>query len=269
MRLFNLTLLLFLAVQAAAQQPFQGRITYAFLYEKDSGAIKVSYGPSRLKVQYFERGKEDRNYGLVNLDSGKMYMLNSKDSTYELIDLAIPAGPEEKVPKTIAGYSTHTVIPNGTEMNMFGPRPSRLTLRVADELYYPVYGKNLSLIQLPLVVDDHILLGMEMSTSRKKGPGQEEQFSPFMSLRAVQVESQKLDATEFDIPAGFTEKKEEAAWTQEDSVTVVTDTAYATVDTTWSSPPSHKDPAPKPKPVAPKKAGSQKGEATKPKKKKQ
>ncbi|MFL5808962.1 MAG: hypothetical protein ACJ749_05530, partial [Flavisolibacter sp.] len=251
-----------------AQQPFQGRVVYTVRVanEKEVPEFTVLYSPNKIKIKFKEKQEYEKEYLLIDLDSGKLFTVNTGTKTFHSKNLTQVNTKEAPVTKTIAGYQTSSVtLKNPGTGNLFGGLSSGTTvLFAAPDLYFPVPEKYGDIPELILIQNNHIVLGAELKIAN--GEMAEDMPDSLQQQMKIDIEAtgvypEVFNIAEFSIPADFTKQTH---WMGSDTVAVAMDTVSMEEWPPVPPPPPKKKTGSKP--TTPKKTTPQKGEATKPKK---
>jgi hypothetical protein len=270
MKLLFICLFLLMAGTISAQQNFQGTIVYKLHSSKDAkdGELTVMFGLNKIKLKIKEKQEYDKTWLLVDLDSAKIFTLNTDEKNFRSKKLSVARTMQAPSAKTIAGYATTPLsrAGNGSMGLLAGLFSGTTVFYVADDLYYSVPSKFSNTPELMMIQNNHIVLGAEISADNPfLSPENETDTTnqPFITIEAIKVDKNPIDVAEFTIPQSFS-KEVPHDWISNDSLAAM-DTIMTMTDTTAYKPPVKK-PAPKTKPSTPKKTTQQKGEATKKKK---
>ena len=263
-----------------AQQPFQGTIIYNMKasHEKEEAQLTAQFAPNKIKLKFKEKEKFDDTYILIDLDSGKIFTVNTENKNYRSKKLPVSDTiPQQTLTsKTIAGYPTDPVITNdkGMPFTLGGLFGGRTSFFVAKDLYFPIPKKYANVNELIIIQNDRIVLGAEMRIASPFMESSENDSAKqvIITAEAQSVEKKNFNINEFLIPADYTAFS--FNWPMTDSV-VMSDSTYVTIDSVFMSDTTSMEPPPPPpvkktttpKPTTPKKTTPPKGEATKPKKK--
>lgn len=253
---------------ANAQKNFEGKVVYnlhASNDDKGDAELTVFFAPNRLKLIFKEKAEPDPKYILVNLDSGKIYTINTEDKEFKVKKLVQSvAQPAES--KTILGYKTSSVVPEqggigGLMGGLFGR--SSAVFYVSDSLHFTIPAIYANNPELLVVNKGHIVLGASINfTGGIYGEAEEDSTAKgnIITVEAKEITPMMISKADLEIPDGFTLRvpapvTELAA----DSTMAYDTTTLAAVDTTAY--PKQVKPAVKKKPVkktAPKKPSTSK-----------
>jgi hypothetical protein len=270
---FFLTGILF-CFSGMAQTPFQGTVVYTLKAsgEKNDAALTILFGVNRIKLKLKEDKDKDfeSKYSLVELDSGKVYVIDDASRTYRVRKLYEEPRPETVSSKTILGHQTRavTVASSGSRGLLNGLSSGAIVFYVSQEHYFPVPAKFAGAPELLLVHDNHIVLGGTLTIANPMGgfEDEEEPSGPttmMITAEAKQIEPGIISVEEFRIPDGYSKAKR-PSFESADSVDMTGfDTVGVEADTTIAKPPVQKK---LPKPAPKKTTAPVKGEAIKKKK---
>ena len=244
------------------QKPFEGTINYNLhaTGEKEDAQMSVSFSPSIIKIVFKEKGKEPKDYMLVNLDSGKVFTLSIEGKTYQEKNLVKREKKAALIGETIAGYQTTAIDLDGLGFNglLRGLSSGNIVFYKAENLVFPVPAYYNGNTELVFIQDNKIVLGADFSMS---SPMDEDTVKDLITVRATDVISKPIDKNEFLIPNGFT-KMEQLHYT--DSTTMTDNADYDTTTIVTVPPPSKvKKEVKKSKPATPKKTSGTKPAAVK------
>lgn len=259
-----------------AQKPFQGTIIYSLYATGDekNAELTAMFTTNKVKLKLKEKEVFDKTYVIIDLDSGKVFTLNTENKTYKvtrLVEQDLQVSTEQK---TIAGFSTVASQINSTgKMGILSQIiGGSATLYTSKDLYFPVHQKFAGNPELIFINNNHIVLGARIKINRSFD--EEENELDTLSHRLITVEAQLVATTpvnkeEFLIPMDYSLKKKQI-YDYDDSY--ATDTAVMMMDSLISTQVDTtiigKKPAikSKTKPATPKKTNTAKGEAIKKKK---
>jgi hypothetical protein len=272
MKSLTICFFILLAGKIHGQQNFQGTIVYNLhaSKEKNDAELTIQFGPNKIKVKFKEKQEYDKTYLLIDLDSAKIFTINTEEKTFKSKPIEEVKPLQTIAPKTIAGYATTPALQEGRKSNgilafLF---TGNTILYPANDLYFAVPQKYAGNPELIMIQNNHIVLGADITMGSSFGGGEDESNPALMmiNVEAKNVQNGTLDVADFMIPQGFT-KEVRHNWPMTDSVDVAVDSldSVGVIDAPKSEP-SSKKPAPKPKTATPKKTTPQKGEATKKKK---
>lgn len=254
-----------------SQQVFEGSIIYQYHVPqiKDAPKVKVLFGPNKIKIEFKREEGYDRNYMLIDLDSEKIFTVNTDSKTFFASKLMATNSKQTSISKTIAGYVTSSVYLNGSPFGgggMFGPGASNpVILFPASELYYPIPEKFAGSPALVMIQNNHIVLSAEeiLGGIFDEMPDSLQQKTS-IAVEAVKVVPQPLSIVEFSIPPDF--KKLSLQNIKESEVTLGTVYALDSSEKVLPPPQVKMKSKSKTKPSSPKKTTPTKTEAIKPKK---
>lgn len=248
---------------ANAQKPFEGIIVYKLhnsAEEKQDAELTALFGKNSIRLRFKEKENYDKEEVLINLDSGKVFTLNSTEKTYrakKLISADFKA--VDMSAKTIAGYSTTAIDISQQSVagSLFGG--GKLVLYKANDLYFPVPEKYSTNPELMIVSQNKIVLGAVMKYSSKgifptdEGETDTLPEMPVITVDAISVKLMNLPTEDFIVPADYA-KYSYKDYPVVDSVAAMVDSAILVIDSLTTAepppPPSAKAPAkPKSKPV--------------------
>jgi hypothetical protein len=273
MRIFFLLTGILFCFSGMAQSPFRGTVVYTLKAsgEKNDAALTIFFGDNKIKLKLKEEKDKDfsSEYSLVDLDSGKVYVIDDRSRTYRVRKLYEDPKPETVSSKTILGHPTKavTVASSGARGLLKGLSSGAIVFYVSQDHYFPVPAKFAGAPELMLVHENHIVLGGTLTIANPMAGFDEEetlsgQASMVITAEAKQIEPGIISVNEFRIPDGYSKAKrpsfdypDSADMTGFDSVAVAADSTVAT-------PPVQQKTS---KPV-PKKTAPVKGEAIKKKK---
>lgn len=277
--------LVLIGLAGLGQKPFQGTVVYALTAsgEKDSAELTVHFTPNRIILKFREKADYEPKYNLVDLDSGKVFIVNDEDKAYRVRKLVSATKPEPAEARSILGYATSPLVfsqssPGGFLKNILS---GDITLYVSKDHFYPLDKRFASNPELLFIQDNHIVLGGKVIIGSPLGEfeGEDEETdrpkSMVITAEAVRIEPKIFSKEDFRIPADYTrgrkfygadtsvdvELTDSAIVTMDTSLTVIADTIQTQTDTV------HKENIKNtPKPAAPVKTKPVKGEAVKRKK---
>ena len=263
------------------QQPFQGTIVYSLKAstEKKNAELTAMFGINKIKIKMKEKDEYDKKYVIIDLDSGKVFNLDSEEKDFKVI-LLKTASNEPVSPKIIAGYNTTPV-----QTSSSGPFglisqliDGSITLYTSNDLVFPIDPKYANNSDLIIVHNNKIVLG---ATIHVKSPFQMEDEESDTSQKmiiiaeAIRIDKTPLPKEEFLIPADYVKRKK-IDFSMSDSMSMIIDST-GVLDTTMiiesndiidsvAAPTKKPITKPKTKPTPSKKTVTKKGEATQRKK---
>jgi hypothetical protein len=273
MRIFFLLTGILFCFSGMAQTPFQGTVVYALKApgEKDDAALTIFFGVRKIKLKFQEDKDKDfeSKYSLVDLDSGKVYVIDDNSRTYRVRKLYEDPKPEPLSDKIILGHKTRAVpvASSGSRGVLKGLSSGAIVFYVSPDHYFPVPQKFAGAPELLLIHDNYIVLGGTITMGNPMGGFEDEeemaaQANMVISAEAKQIEPGIISVNEFRIPDGYSKAKR-PSFDYPDSADISGfDTVAVAADSTVSTPPVQQK---SPKPV-PKKTTPVKGEAIKKKK---
>lgn len=274
MRIFFLLTGMFLCFSGMAQTPFQGTVVYALKAsgEKDDAALTIFFGVNKIKLKVKEEKDKEfsSEYSLVDLDSGKVYVIDDRSRTYRVRKLYEDPKPDTVSSKTILGHQTRavTVASSGSRGVLKGLSSGAIVFFVSQDHYYPVPQKFAGAPELLLVHNNHIVLGGTLTIANPM-VGFEEEEEPsglsnmMITAEAKQIEPGTISLNEFRIPEGYSKAKR-PSFESRDSVDMSGFDSIAVAADTTITKPRVQQQVPKPSPK--KTTAPVKGEAIKKKK---
>jgi hypothetical protein len=247
-----------------AQQIFHGSIVYKYHFPQinDATEITVFYGPNKIKVKFNEKEDYDKSYTLIDLDSGKIFTVNTETKTFFSRKLNEAYTKQPSITKTIAGYKTNSVnVKNSAfgSSGLFSPT-STTVLFSASDLYYPVPEKYAGIPELIMIQNSHIVLGVEQNLEPAEEISDSIKQQTSVTIEAIKINAEQINMAEFSIPPDF--KRISLHDLKVSNVTL--DPIYKTETVEPPPPPANKKS--KINSTSPKKTTATKTEAIKPKK---
>jgi hypothetical protein len=274
MRIFFLLTGILFCFSGMAQTPFQGTVVYTLKApgEKDDAALTIFFGVRKIKLKFKEDKEKDfeSKYSLVDLDSGKVYVIDDNSRTYRVRKLYEDPKPEPVSDKIILGHKTRAVpvASSGSRGVLKGISGGAIVFYVSQEHYFPVPQKFAGAPELLLVHDNYIVLGGTLTMGNPmSGFEDEEEYAGktnmVITAEAKQIEPRIISVDEFRIPDGYSKAKR-PSFDYPDSVDMTGfDTVAVMADSTIATPPVQQK---VPKPAPKKTTAPVKGEAIKKKK---
>ncbi|HEX2605889.1 MAG TPA: hypothetical protein VHK91_00865 [Flavisolibacter sp.] len=264
MKYVYLLLVLATSLTSRAQQPFQGMVVYNLKATGDSKEpeLEISFGPQKIKVRFKENSDYDRTYLLLDLDSGRIYTINSESKTYsykKLYESKAYSAPDQKM---IAGLKTEAIRFEGKAGLEFlrNFMNGNTLLYAAKDLYYPIPDRFKEAPELIMIQKNHIVLGADLAMSNPFGGGEEDSTKRVtITVEAKRIDSAALSPEALSIPQGFELATIHSQATYDTTEMTTTDT---TMMQEMPPPPPVKKKAVPRKPVTPP-TKTTKGEATK------
>lgn len=259
-----------------AQQPFQGTIVYSLKAssEKKDAELTAMFGVNKIKIKLKEKDEYEKQFIIIDLDSGKIFTLDSKEKDYKSTKLSTDV-IEPAVPKVIAGYSTTPVQSNssgpfGMIRQMMG---GSTTFYTANDLFFPIDPKYTSNSDLLIVQKNKIVLGATVvmrSPFLDNESDSDSTSQMIITAEAIRIDKTPLPKEEFLIPQDYV-KREKYSFNMSDSVSMVMDSTMMldtinTIDSAAVAPSKKPATKPKTKPAPSKKPVTRKGEAVQNKK---
>jgi hypothetical protein len=271
MKLIFGVVLVFFVTDTISQQVFEGSIIYQYHFPqaRDAPKVKVLFGPNKIKIAFKGEEGYDRSYTLIDLDSGKIFTVNTDSKTFFASKLIATNSKHTSISKTIAGYQTSSVYLNGSPFGgggMFGPGASNtVILFPASDLYYPIPEKFAGSPALVMIQNDHIVLSAEEKFGEIIDGMPDSLYQRTMTkVEAVKVVPQTLSMVEFSIPPDFINISLQSI--KESEVRLSTAYAQDSTEVVLPPPPPDMKSRSKTKPSTLKKTTPKKTEAIKPKK---
>jgi hypothetical protein len=274
MRIFFLLTGILFCCSAMAQTPFQGTVVYALKApgEKDDAALTIYFGVNKIKLKFKEDKDEvfESKYSLVDLDSGKVYVIDDNSRTFRVRQLYEDPTPEPVSNKIILGHQTRAVpvASSGSRGVLKGLSAGAIVFYVSQEHYFPVPQKFAGAPELLLIHDNYIVLGGTLTMGNPMSGFEDEeetsgQHKMMITAEAKQIDPGTFSVDEFRIPDGYSKAKR-SGFESTDSVDMTGfDTVGVEADTTFARPPVQQQ---KPKSTPKKTTAPVKGEAIKKKK---
>lgn len=271
---YLLAALLFISMNAFAQERFTGTIVYRVIVppimadNQDSASrLTVMFGANAMRITFQENKETDNEELLVLIDSGKVYALNMKGKTYsERTLMKTPDMGPLPPAKNILGYSAtpHHLQYSSVQNRIFGDKGSNVSMFVADDLYYPIPEKYKHNNEFVLLYKDRIILeGKASLWFPFYGPYND--YAPendlYISVSAISITKGQDNPDAYVLPPDFVEQEEYNF--ELDTGTVYVDSVWS-IDTTAYLPDSVSiEPVKPAKPPAKKSSPSKKKTATK------
>jgi hypothetical protein len=270
MRLFFILFFITLTTVVFAQQPFQGTIVYRIKVDREQEEVGLTalFGINKLRLTFRAQGVLKKESIVVDLDSGKIIVINADNKTYLAQSLKnAPPALTAPTQKTIAGYLTTPYLSDdrpglgGFSAAVFGQG----IFHAANDLYFPVPKKYFKGPELMIIQNDRIVLGAEFKTSPglyDDDPQNDSVSTTVFFAEAIKVERGAVEKSSFEIPSDYSPYEFKADTTQIHAA----DSVWMPADSTLSvgAPAAEKPSGQKKLPQ--KKPASKKGEATGPKK---
>ena len=259
-----LTVFLFsIAINTFAQTPFEGKIEYnVSVPEKDGNGIMLIYfSKPGIRLEFIESNRplKLQETVIINLDSGKIFTLNTSEKEYTESLLKKKHSSLLPLNKTIAGFNTAPVTvefpaARGSLYSIF----SDPVLYPANDLYYVVPEMYKQNPELMMVYKGRIVLGGEFfmpeypdnQWNLNKTIDNAQQRKNVFTVFANKATAEPLAPSLFVVPADYTKEKDyqygrDSAWVMPDTtVPYLADTTYM-VDSVYT--PQQKAPARKKK----------------------
>jgi hypothetical protein len=275
MRYFFVLGFLFFIQQAFTQQPFQGTIVYNLKAtgEKKEAELTAMFGVNKIKLKFKDKEVYDKEYVIIDFDSGKLFNLNTEQKNYKTTVISTVENEMAK-PKLIAGYNTTPV--QSTASGPFGMLGQLIggasTFYVANDLIFPLDPKYSANSNLIIINNNKIVLGATIKVRSPFSDGFDEMDTSnkvVITAEAIKIDKTPVPIQEFIIPADYVAKKK-SEFSMDDAVAPF-DSTDAVKDEPMemdsvAAPVKKPTAKPKSKPTAPKKPVNKKGEATQTKK---
>ncbi|MEP6674791.1 MAG: hypothetical protein ABJA78_06540 [Ferruginibacter sp.] len=227
-----------------AQQQFQGKIVYrlhATMDEKKNepdAELTAVFAPQKIKLYFKKEGKDDPEAIIINLDSGKIYTVNSDSKKYSEKTLKVKTTAAPVADRTYLGYKTTARFAedggvSGVLTNLFGN--SEIVLFSSDSLFFNIpekYSRNAELI---IVNKNHIVLGADIKLGAFMNNNEEgaDKKDDLITAAAKEITPMAISPAEFAIPTDYVNKKDEV---MEVDTSATLDSTTVTVDTTMATP---------------------------------
>jgi hypothetical protein len=248
--------------QANAQNAFEGIIVYKLhnsAEENQDAELTALFGKNSIRLRFREKENYDKEEILVNLDSGKIFTLNSIEKTYRVKKLvSTDFLAADLSSKKIAGYETTAIDVSQQSIagSLFGG--GKLVLYTANELHFPVPEKYSTNPELVIVSQNKIVLGAVMKYS--KGMFHEDESEtdtlpemPVITVDAISVKQMNLPSEDFTVPSDYAKYSFNDFSVADSAIAMVDSTAWAVdsvvVPEQQASPPVKAPVKPKSKPL--------------------
>jgi hypothetical protein len=249
---------------ANAQKPFEGIIVYKLhnsAEEKQDAELTALFGKNSIRLRFKENENYDKEEVLINLDSGKVFTLNSTEKTYRVKKLvSTDFSAADLSSKKIAGYETTAVDMSHQSIagSLFGG--GKLVLYKANDLYFPVPEKYSTNPELVIVSQNKIVLGAVLKYNKKTLMYDENedddtlQDMPIITVDAISVKLMNLPTEDFIIPSDYAKYSYNDFSVADSAIAMVDSTAWMMDSVATALPPPPPPPAkapakPKSKPV--------------------
>lgn len=248
-----------------AQQHFEGTVRYSQTSkstDRDKAPdLTVRFGKNAIRIVAMRNAVQLDDL-LIRLDSGMMYTLNPEERTFKAKPLISTENNRDFVgPTEIAGYKVNTfnLADEGySVLNAVMAKIGKVWLFPSKDLHYPVPAKYLQNMELCMIHENRIVLGITIIDQMKTFS--DSATSDTMSIQATSVNPEVLPDSVFDVPKDYTAYVE-PVYNDMDSAAypaeIVTEPAAD-----YAAPPA--PPAAPKKPAVKKKAGAVKSPARKP-----
>ena len=220
-RIFILIAGLFLTNLALAQKQFEGKIIYnlhASMDEKKGepdAELTAVFSSNKMKLYFKKEGKDDPEAIILNMDSGKIYTVNSEIKRYSVKDLKEKPAAQPMSSRTFVGYKAMPVQANENGLgSLLGGvfASSEFTFFVSDSLIFNVpekYSRNAELI---LVNKNHLVLGADIKLGAFMGSeGDAESKENLITAAATMISPMPISPAEFVIPSDYINKIDDFA----------------------------------------------------------
>ena len=268
MRVLVLFVAIFFSHLLQAQTPFQGKVVYVLKAEgeKKDAELSIYFAPNKIKMRFREDADYNKNYTLIDLDSGKVYYIDEDEKTFRVRKLFEEQKPGPVLDKSILGHQTTAVaIPSGAPSVLKGMASGAVVFYISKEHYFPVPQKYAGAPELMVVQKNYIVLGGTLTAGNPFADFEEDEGLEKGGMAIIAEAKEILPAVypgiEFRVPEGYSRARRHN-YDYTDSTVMLSDTTTIAVDSVFVQPPA---PKPKQKP-APKKTTQVKGEAAKRKK---
>ena len=215
-----------------AQQRFEGTIQYSQTSkatDRDKAPdLTVRFGKNAIRVTAIRDNRELDDL-LIRLDSGMMYTLKRDEKTFKAKPLISTESNRDFVgPTEIAGHKVNTfnlADAGYSVLNAVMAKIGKVWLFPSKELYYPVPVKYLQNMELCMIHENKIVLGISIIDQLKSFS--DSATSDTLTIQAISVTPQILADAVFEVPKDYTAYVEPVYDEMLDSVAVAVDSAAA------------------------------------------
>lgn len=205
-------------IPSKAQKDFEGKIVYLLhndTKKNEDAELTILFAKNKIRLSLKDKkdSASDLDYStsIINIDSGKIFTLNTYDSSYSAKKLIEKHSLETPTRKLIAGYAATSYIED-SKMSILGyfKRSSNLVFYISDSLNYTLPEKYSINPEFLMINKNKIVLGAEMYVdfSAWSDENDSTKNDGRISIEATRILPMQMPDSAFEIPSYYFNSKD-------------------------------------------------------------